>query len=133
MNTPNNMDQFIQQLKQMPVLFSKYCDNCGHKHDQADFSLVAHQDGLYLFQTTCKNCGQVYLIRLNPSTPAMAVQKMENFKNSDIAPAEFRKFAGKSQVEKEEAIIAFNKLQNVDNVDDFLKLFEIQAEELDQD
>ena len=117
-----NLQQVLQQLKQLPIMSPKYCDNCGNHHDEQDFQVIGYQDGVILFQIGCRFCGVVYLLRVNPAASGIAVQRLETL-NSDISTSEFHKFAGKPQVRKDEALEIYMDMKEVKTIDEFLKLF----------
>jgi len=120
----NNPEALMQQLRSF---IPKYCDNCGHKHSPSDFSYVGQRDGIFAFQISCKRCGALQLIRLQPGMPGISLQKIMN--NTDVRGAEFSKFAGKPQVDKEEALDVYLDMQEVNTLDDFLNLLDQEATE----
>lgn len=119
---PNQLKQLLEQLKQLPIVSPKYCDNCGHRHQESDYNFVGFQDGMFMFQVGCRNCGVSYVLRVSPSGAGLAAQRLDLL-NVDINPTELNKFAGKSKVEKEEALEVFLDMKDVTTLDDFLRLF----------
>lgn len=115
------LKSLIQQLKKLPILSPKYCDNCGAKHSHDDSAYVGHSEGNFLFQITCSHCGLGYVMRVNPSAGGLAAQKLD-LANLDLNPAEMRKFAGKPKVNKQEALSVYSAMREVRNIDDFLRL-----------
>jgi hypothetical protein len=118
-----NLQQVLQQLKQLPIMSPKYCDNCGNHHEEPDFQVIGYQEGVVLFQISCRYCGVVYLLRVNPAAAGIAIQRLETL-NSDISATEFHKFAGKPQVRKDEALDIYSDMKEVKTIDEFLELFE---------
>jgi hypothetical protein len=119
---PQAQDLFAQ-LKNNPMFSPKYCENCGLQHVEEDFAFLGHQDGSLLFQISCRSCGLTYILRLHPSISGLAAQKLEA--NVDItSPAELKKFAGKSKVEKDEALQVYIDIRKVQTIKQFLDLFD---------
>ncbi len=116
---PINPNIIMQQLRSF---VPKHCDNCGHRHNDQDFSFVGQKDGVYMFQISCNRCGSLQLIRMQPGNPGISLQKMMN--NTDVRGSEFAKFAGKPQVNKEEALEVYMDMQGVETLDDFLQKLE---------
>lgn len=84
-----------------------------------DFSFVGQQDGIFAFQISCKQCGVIQLLRIQPGIPGISIQKIIN--NTDVkGGVEFSKFAGKPQVQKEEALDVYMELEAIDTLEDFL-------------
>lgn len=116
---PINAQIFMQQLRSF---IPKHCDNCGERHAEADFSFVGQKEGAYVFQISCQRCGSVHLIRMQPGIPGIAMQKIMN--NTDVRGPEFAKFAGKPQIDQDEALDVYMDMEGVSTIDDFLKLLE---------
>lgn len=121
---PPTIQQILQQIKNMAISTHKYCDNCGHKHMDADFKFIDHQDPNMVFQISCSNCGVVYILKVNPSSPGAVMQQRYESVLADISANEFNKFAGKTKVAKEEALQVYMDMQKVKNISEFMKLFE---------
>jgi hypothetical protein len=119
---PNQLKTLLEQLKQLPIVSPKYCDNCGHQHQEIDYNFVGYQEGMFIFQVGCRNCGVSYMLRISPSGAGLAAQRLELL-NVDIQPQELSKFAGKPKVNKEEAVEVFLDMENVTTLEDFLSLF----------
>ncbi|MBL8015292.1 MAG: hypothetical protein JNK26_03850 [Candidatus Doudnabacteria bacterium] len=115
------LKQIIEQLKKLPFISPKYCDNCGAKHSEEDFRFLGNNEGNFLFQIQCKACNLNYMMRVNPSMSGLAAQKLEVM-NLDLQPEEFKKFAGKPKVDKEEALKVYTDMRKVKTIEDFLKL-----------
>lgn len=111
----------IEQLKKLPFITPKYCDNCGFRHAEDDAKFVTQHEGGFVFQISCKSCGSNYIMRVNPSGNGVAGQRMEI--NSDVKPTELKKFAGKPKVHREEALEVYADMKGVKNIKDFLALF----------
>ncbi len=118
----HDLNQVLNQLKQLPVVSPKFCDNCGTAHNDNDFKIIGQNDGASILQISCSRCHVLYLLKINPNTPGIAVQRLE-LPNTDITPEEFDKFAGLPQVDKEEALEAFMDMKKVDTIEEFLNLF----------
>lgn len=94
-----------------------------------DFRFIGNQDGNFMFQIVCKSCRSSYLLKINPSASGLAAQRMEL--NADLSPEEFKKFAGKPQIEKDEALEVYTDMREVNNIDDFLKLLSKRNSDID--
>jgi hypothetical protein len=67
---------------------------------------------------------------MQPGVPGVAIQKVVN--NTDVRGGqELAKFAGKPQIGKEEALEVYMEMENVNTLDDFLKLIDDRNSELD--
>lgn len=124
---PINAQIFMQQLRSF---VPKHCENCGERHSEIDFSFVGQKESSYVFQISCTRCGSVQIIRMQPGVPGVAIQKVVN--NTDVRGGqELAKFAGKPQIGKEEALEVYMEMENVNTLDDFLKLIDDRNSELD--
>lgn len=125
----NDVNQLLEQLKKLPFISPRFCDSCGFKHMEDDFRFIGNQDGNFMFQIVCKSCRSSYLLKINPSASGLAAQRMEL--NADLSPEEFKKFAGKPQIEKDEALEVYTDMREVNNIDDFLKLLSKRNSDID--
>jgi hypothetical protein len=116
---PINPQTIMQQLRSF---VPRHCENCGHIHNETDFSFVGQKDSNFVFQISCKRCGSLQLLRLQPGVPGVSLQKLMN--NTDVRGSEFSKFAGKPEVAKEEALEVYIDMQQVETIDDFLQLLQ---------
>lgn len=116
------LDHILKQLKKHPLIAPKHCDNCGSAHVSEDFSLVSSDRRNVIFQSSCKQCSLVQVLRLSPGGP-MSIQRFES-NNSDVTGKEFQKFAGKPAVVKEEALEVYQQMRQVNGLSDFLGLLE---------
>lgn len=121
MNTSNTQlaEQLIQHLRN---LAPRYCDHCGTKHSEQDFSFVGEKGGQLTFQIACSECGAMDLLQVVPGSPGMLNIKRMHTLNTDVKGAEFAKFAGKPQVRTEEALDFYLEMDKVEGLEDFLEL-----------
>lgn len=117
-----DINHIVEQLKKLPIVSPKYCDNCGTQHSVEDTRFMGQQDANFVFQVACRNCNLSYLLRVSSSSNGMAAQRLD-LPNMDLNPDELRKFAGKPKVDKEEALQVYTDMKSVKTLDDFLKLF----------
>lgn len=118
-----HIQQFLQQIRNLPAFSPKYCDNCGHKHGQEDFKFVDQQDTNIVFQISCQSCGLIYVLRVNPSVPGIMAQRVE-IPNADISTQELSKFAGKPKVNKDEVLDVYEDMREVNTLGEFLELLQ---------
>ncbi|MCA9379076.1 hypothetical protein KC640_01485, partial [Candidatus Dojkabacteria bacterium] len=91
-------------------------------HSERDYKFITFQDGAFIFQIDCQSCHLGYLLRVSPSPGGVAAQRLESL-NVDLSLDELKKFAGKSRVERDEALEVYTETSKVKTIDDFLGLF----------
>lgn len=63
------------------------------------------------------------MLRVSPSPAGVAAQRLESL-NVDLSLDELKKFAGKSKVQRDEALQVYTEMSKVRTIDDFLGLFQ---------
>lgn len=116
------MDPILKQvIQQLRSLAPRYCDVCGTQHLDSDFSFVGNRDGMLTFQISCGHCGSTDVLQMNPGSNGLSMKRYSAM-NTDVKGAEFAKFAGKPQIEKEEALDIYTNLKSVETLEEFMKL-----------
>lgn len=116
------MDPILKQvIQQLRSLAPRFCDVCGTQHNDQDFSFVGNRDGMLTFQISCGQCGSTDVLQMSPGSTGVSMKRYSAM-NTDVKGAEFSKFAGKPQIEKEEALDIYTDLKAVETLEQFLKL-----------
>lgn len=99
-------------IKHFLTIAPKHCDNCGTKYTETDFKVIKSTPGGFVMHLRCQSCNNTYVLNvLNPGNGMVGTQRSPL--NLDIvSDNEIQSFAGKDAISKNDAIDAYNAVDN---------------------
>lgn len=119
----NNKDENL--IRNLLAVAPKHCDNCGSKYSENNFKVVKTSPSNTVFHLKCVICGNAYMLNvINPVNGMIGAQRTPINIDLELGD-EIQKFAGKTSVDKNEAIDVYNTLEPSITEDNLKKLLQV--------